>query len=230
MDAQVRALMALARAQVVKADESEPFGTPPTELPDLTAPERYVLADLTVWFASTDSVRGQELPYRLVAELMDLGIPNRAAVEAGKLGMPPALTGRNRHGSPGPSKDMTASRRVGWQEPGMRARFVLASATRLAQAILDDRFEAQLADERRYRDMHVAMGRKRRQAARRVDDAAKRSRDGWLVWRCAAKPEAVCAALDGRLFKPDNPPGAYPGAVHPSCRCHAEPWMGVSPG
>lgn len=225
-DANVRALMALARAQ---ATEAEPFGSLPGPLNKASGSEQMVINDLTAWFASTASVPGQELPYRLIAELMDLGIPHRAAVEAGRLAMPPPVTGRTRYGSPTSRDGMSAARRVAAQEPGMRAQFVLASARRLAEAITDDRLTAQLADEQRFRDMHVAMGRKRRQAARQVDDAAGKSRDGWMVWRCGDHPEARCAALRNRLFTVNNMPG-IPGAMHLNCECWSEPWGGISPG
>lgn len=211
VDATVRALMALARAKAAGTDAD-------------------LLADLADWFGSQPAIAATELPDDLIAKLVARGYTRKAVMEAGRLASSPSMSGRSRYGSPAPKDDMTAARRVAVDEPRLRAQFVIASSHRLTEAEAEDRLSAQLADEQRYRDMHVAMGRKRRQAARQVDDAAKRSRDGWLVWRCAAKPEAVCAALDGRLFKPDNPPGAYPGAVHPSCRCHAEPWMGVSPG
>jgi hypothetical protein len=229
MEARVRALMAVARAQTMKGADSEPFGSLPGQGKSLTVPEQSAVSDLTAWFASTKSVPGQQLPDRLIADLVELGIPRRAAVEAGRLAMPAPLTGRTGHGSPTPQEGMSAARRVAWQEPGMRALFVLNSARRLAQAIEDERLSAQLADEQRYRDAHVAMGRRRRQAARQLDDVASQSHDGWCVWRCAAKPEAVCAALEGRVFKASNPP-AIPGAVHMSCRCSAEPWAGPTPG
>lgn len=227
MNPRVRALMAVARAQTTKADP-EPFGFPAADIANLTGPEQAVVDDLTAWFASTRSVPGQELPNRFITELTDLGLPRRAAIEAGRLAMPPPLTGRTRYGSPGPLDDMSVARRVAWQEPGMRARFVLASSQRLARAIDEDREDAQLTDERRYRDDHVAMGRRRRQAARAMDEAAKESPNGWLVWRCGDNPEATCSALDGRAFPASLPP-AIAGAVHLHCRCHVEPWNGPTP-
>lgn len=208
VDAQVRALMAMARAKAA-ATSGEP------------------LQALTDWFASQPAIPATELPDDLVDELVARGLSRQAVIDAGKLASRPPLTGRSRYGSPSPRDGMTAVRRVASEEPGMRAQFVLASARRLTDA---DDFDDQLAVEQRYRDMHVALGRKRRQAARQVDAAESQSLAGWLVWRCAAKPEARCAALEGRLFTPDNPPGAYPGAVHVSCRCHAEPWNGPTPG
>lgn len=232
--------MALARARVAKTStiqpldtaEPEPFGPLPYQVDGYTEAERAVVNALTAWFASTRAVPGQELPYRLIAELMELGIPQRAAVEAGRLAMPPPLTGRTRHGSPGPLDDMTAARRVAWREPGFRARFLLNSARRLTEAITEDRLDTQLDLERRWRDAHVTMGRRRRQAARQADQVAQDSHSGWLVWRTGGPdPCGTCASLAGRLFTRDNPPdGTYPGAVHPACRCRAESWAGARPG
>lgn len=208
VDTQVRALMAVARAKAAAAS-----GEP--------------LQALTEWFASQPAISATELPDELVDELVAHGFSRQAVIDAGKMASHPPLTGRSRYGSPSPKDGMTAVRRIASEEPGMRAQFVLAGAQRLTDA---DDFAEQLAAEQRYRDMHAALGRKRRRAARQVDDAESQSHSGWLVWRCAAKPEARCAALEGRLFTPDNPPGVYPGAVHVSCRCHAEPWNGPTPG
>lgn len=209
-DAHVRALIALARAKAAVGDPS-------------------LLERLTRWFASPEAITATDLPDDLIAALVADGYTREAAVEAGKLASYPPLSGRTRHGSPGRKDDMTALRRVATEEPGMRAQFVLASAQRLTDADTDGGLSDQLKDEQRFRDMHVALGRKRRQAARQVDEATSRSRDGWLVWVCAEKPEARCKALEGRLFTADNPPGAYPGAVHISCRCSAAPWSGPTP-
>lgn len=187
------------------------------------------LRALTDWFASRDAIAATELPERLIDELVARGLDRQAVIDAGRLACDPPMTGRSRHGAPKPRGGMNAVRRVASEEPRMRAQFVLASARRLAEAEVEDRFSEQLVNEKRYRDMHVALGRKRRQAARQADEAASQSRAGWLVWRCAAKPEARCKALEGRVFHVDNPPGAYPGAVHLSCKCHSDPWMGPTP-
>lgn len=190
-----------------------------------------LLADLTDWFGSQPAIAATELPDELVAKLVARGYTHQAVMAAGELASSPSMSGRSRYGSPAPRDDMTAVRRVAVDEPRMRAQFVIASAHRLTEAEAADRFSAQLEAEQRYRDMHVALGRKRRQAARQADEAAGESAGGWLVWRTAAKPEAICRALSGRIFKPDNPPGGlYPGAAHISCKCHAEPWAGPTPG
>lgn len=212
MDATVRALMALARAKAATSDAD-------------------LLADLTDWFGSQPAIAATELPDDLVAKLVARGYTHQAVMEAGRLASSPSMSGRSRYGSPAARDGMTAVRRVGVEEPRLRAQFVIASAHRLTEATADDRFSAQVEDEQRYRDMHVAMGRKRRQAARQADQAASESPGGWLVWRTAAKPEAICRALSGRIFSPDNPPGGlYPGAAHLNCKCHVEAWTGATPG
>lgn len=221
MDATVRALMALARAKAATVqDEDDDHHRAAAVL---------LLAALAAWFGSRPAISSTELPGELIARLVAYGFTHRAAVEAGKLASYPPLTGRGRYGSPQPVPDMTTARRVASEEPEMRAEFVVASADRLTEAEATDSLEQQLEAERRYRDMHVAMGRRRRWAAQRLDEVTAKATSGWMVWRCGTHPEAVCAALRGRIFPVDNPPG-LPGAMHLNCQCWAEPWGGPAPG
>jgi SPP1 gp7 family putative phage head morphogenesis protein len=207
--ATVRALMALARAQVTKAR--------PTQLE--------VLARLTAWFASKEAIHASQLPDGLIDALVALGLDRQAVTKVGEMVLGNPLSGRSRHGSPAPFEGMPATRRVAAQEPRMRARYVLAAARRLTQGLADRRYNVALDAEQRYLDAHVAAGRKRRAVARRVDELGGEGHV--LVWRTAGDERVTpeCRALEGRLFTAENPPGGQlPGAVHPRCRCHAEQW------
>jgi len=217
-EARTRALMALAQARLLTKAVSS----------GITA----LIALLTVWYASPAAITAAELPERLVDALVAYGLDRQSVIEAGRLTCHPALTGRTRHGSPLPRADMTTARRVATEEPELRARFTLAAAQRLTDASDDlDLFEKALAREQVYLAQHVAAGRKRRAAARRLDDIAAQSTTGWLVWRTVMDKDTTpdCAALNGRLFTLDNAPG-LPGAQHFRCRCRADVWGGVAPG
>lgn len=209
----VRALMALARAKAA----------------DPIASQAQVLTALTEWFASPTAITATDLPPELIDALVNIGIDHKAALVAADRVLSKPMTGRSRHGAPAPLPNMTATRRIASEEPEMRAMFLLASARRLTQALIDGAYTQALENEQRFLDMHVAAGRNRRKAARRVDDIA---RDGQvLVWRAVMDDRTTpdCAALDGRLFTADHPPGGvYPGAKHIRCRCRASAWG--SPG
>lgn len=218
MDATTRALMALARAkssqpllQLNKVDQSIPLI------------ETNLIHSLTAWFASPDAVKATELPEYVVDLLVASGIKREIAVQVGVMALSKPMSGRTGHGAPEVHDHMTAMRRVASEEPMMRALYVLAASRRLTDAFQDDAFNAALTRENRYLDMHVAAGRNRRRAARKVDALGAQL----LVWRTREdnRVEARCAALDRRLFTIDNPPGGvYPGAAHPSCRCYPQVW------
>lgn len=202
--------MALARAHIVKANT-----------PDVPT--------LAVWFGSPAAITAEQLPPAMVAQLMALGIPARAAREAGALGLSVRLTGRTKYGSPVATDGMTVLRRVSSEEPTMRARYVLAAARRLAQAIAGDDYDAALKREQNYLSLHVEAGRKRRAAAALVDAVLKHSVTGFLRWNTQqdSRVDSKCRALEGRLFTADHlPDGQIPGAVHPRCRCFATAWGG----
>lgn len=212
--AAVRALMGLARAHVTTK---------------AAVNERAVLAALTAWFGSKDAIKATQLPDNLIKMLVSIGIDVGVAKKVGHMVLVRPLSGRSRHGAPAPYTGMPATRRVASEEPEMRARYVLAATQRLTEAIADDTYPQALSNEQRFLNMHVAAGRNRRQAARRVDDIGGNGQV--LVWRTAgdSRVESACRALEGRLFTASNPPsGVYPGAVHSRCRCHAETWG--SPG
>lgn len=215
-EATVRALMAIARAKTASAFAQ----LNKVDLFSQIVYEGRVLDALTTWFASKDAVGATELPRAVVDELVANGIKREIAEQVGEMVLAKPMTGRTRHGAPSPQDDMTAMRRVASEEPSMRAQFVLAACKRLSLA---ESSPAALRNERRYLDMHVAAGRGRRAAAKKVDAIHAPV----LVWRTQedAKVEARCAMLDHRLFTADNPPnGTYPGAVHPQCRCYAVAW------
>lgn len=215
-EAAVRALMAIARAKA-----SSPYAQlNKVDLFSQIVYEGKVLDALTTWFASPDAIGATELPAEVVGELVANGIKREIAVEVGEMVLAKPMTGRTRHGAPSPQDQMTAMRRVASEEPSMRAQYVLAACKRLSLA---EDYSVALTKERRYLDMHVAAGRGRRVAAKKVDalDAPI------LVWRTQEdnKVEARCAMLDHRLFTVENPPGGvYPGAVHTHCRCYAVAW------
>lgn len=204
-----RALAALAKARahsnkLLKAHSSE------------TA----VLAALTAWFGSKDSISADELPTRLVDMLVELGLDRDSIITIGEMATVKSLSGRTSQGSPEIANDMSVTRRVAADEPYMRAMYVLAAAKRLSKA---DNYDSALSAEKTYLASHVSAGQNRRRAAKKVDDLG----DQVLVWRTVMdeKTTPECAAADGRLFTADKlPNGMIPGAVHARCRCHAEPW------
>ncbi|HEX4395174.1 MAG TPA: hypothetical protein VH084_27120 [Mycobacterium sp.] len=223
-EARVRALMAVARAHVssvaaelVKFDTASPLNDQSVAM--------YVL---TSWFASKEAIAAVDLPEDVLEVLVSVGVNREAAIEIGKLILAKPLSGRSRYGTPSAFTGMGALRRVATEEPEYRAAYLLASARRLTEAKALGDYAHALEKERRYLDMHVAAGRGRRAAAKKVDDVSE-SEGPLLVWRTRqdSRVDPRCAMLEGRLFTADNPPdGVYPGAVHPRCRCWAVGWGG----
>lgn len=233
-EATVRALMAVARARAVGAGAGLRAELNKFDQRGILAEEARVLEALTEWFASRDAIAATELSAEMIDELVSIGVGRQAAITIGAMVMSRPLTGRSRHGSPSSYEGMPANRRVASEEPEYRAAYVLAASRRLTAALIadvteDDAYARALKKERRYLGMHVAAGRNRRRAARKVDQVSKD--DGpLLIWRTQgdSRVESECAALEGRLFTADNPPdGIFPGAAHPRCRCFAESWGGV---
>lgn len=198
--------MALARAHATKATTGD------------------VTSSLAAWFGSPAAINATRLPSDLVAELVALGISERAARKAGALALAVRLTGRSRYGSPTPYVGMPLTRRVAGEEPDLRARYVIAAARRLTE----DNSDAAVKREANYLAQHVAAGRRRRAAAALVDAVAKHSATGYMRWNTRHDNRVTpdCAALEGRLFTIDNPPG-IPGAMHMRCRCYATAWGGT---
>lgn len=215
-DARARALVALARAKAALATPNLSKANPATT-------EAELLERLAEWFASPDAIHASALPGALVDGMVGIGIDRTAAVTAGQMVLGRPMSGRTRAGSPEPTEPMSATRRVASGEPQMRAQYVLAAARRLTQARADDRYSDGLSAENRYLDQHIAAGRNRRAAAQALDEVGKDNE--LLVWRTAGDSRVTpeCRALEGRIFTVDNPP-AIPGAVHPKCRCYAEPF------
>lgn len=217
-EVQVRALMALARAKALTFAE-----------PDQQGQDHHGgFPVLAAWFGSKAAIHAASLPADLVDELVEFGLNRRAVEFAGELALAHPLSGRTRAGSPEPKPDMTTTLRVAAEEPEMRARFVLASAQRLTEALGDDTFDPAAKKEERYATAHAAAGRNRRVAAKALDEVNVKS-GPWLVWRTAGddRVEGICRGLAGRIFTAANPPGGLiPGAVHTHCRCHAEGWGG----
>jgi SPP1 gp7 family putative phage head morphogenesis protein len=122
---------------------------------------------------------------------------------------------------------MTAAQLVSSQEPGWRARYTLAAARRLAAGMENGDYSAALARERAYRAAHIAAGKNRRAAARKLDVLGREHDGELLIWRTRRDDRVSldCQLLDGRVFPADSPPdGQIPGAVHPRCRCYAVPY------
>lgn len=218
MEASVRALMALARAELLKVNQHHQL-----------AGETALLAALTLWFGSKDAIAATELPDDLVTQLTEAGLNHQVVTTVGRMVLNKPLSGRSRYGAPSPFDGMLATRRVASEEPEMRAQYLLAAARRLSAALAGGTYAAALIMERRYLQMHVVVGRGRRAAARAVDAVAEKHPNRLLVWHTQqdTRVESRCAALEGRLFTVGNPPGGeYPGAVHPRCRCYATAWGG----
>src|ERR1700744_655519 len=210
-DAQVRALMALARA---KADTAVD--------PDRDQKHRHdLLPILAVWFGSKTAIGATQLPEVLIQELVNTGISRQAVETAGRIVLRHPLSGRTGSGSPKPGG--SAAQTVASQEPEMRAQYLLAAAERLDEALAEGDGAKAVANEERYAAQHVAAGQNRRRAAKKLDELAVNS--PVLRWKAVMdkRPTPDCAALNGRLFLASSPP-AIPGAVHPRCRCSAEPY------
>lgn len=188
----------------------------------MTQGEAAAVVALALFFASTAAVHATLLPALLVRRLMGLGLTARAVQTAGRMTLEPALTGRNRHGSPvsrfGPQ---TMVRRMAAEEPTMRARYLLAAAKRLTKASAQGLFTSGLKRERVYLDAHRRAGQRRAAAARAYDKVVKGHE--FLRWsaRMDSRTTADCAALNGRIWHVEKPPFPPPGAVHIHCRCVA---------
>lgn len=115
-----------------------------------------------------------------------------------------------------------------------RASFFVHAAKRVQAAIVAARSQDEpvmaairdaLATERKYMSQHIAASTGRVQAATAVDGMAAVHGDllGWKTW-LDDRTSAGCRRADGSNFSASRPPvveghAAYPGAVHPYCRC-----------
>lgn len=209
-----RALLTLARAKAATSDNNAHADH---------AAQTALLALLAAWFASPNSITATELPPGLIDALVAIGIDHKVAVQVGEMVAVKPLPGRSRAGAPSKTSDMSARARLASEEPRLRAEYVLAAARCLTVAIQGDNYDQAVRNEQRYLDAHVAAGQNRQRAAKRVDRVSEQT--PVMVWRTAGDDRVTpeCAAMEGRLFTVKNPPGIYPGAVHPRCRCRAEP-------
>lgn len=181
--------------------------------------------ELAAFLSSPAAIKADRLPANLIRLLVAAGVRQSAARSAGRIGLALPMTGRSRHGAPKPFPGMPTVRAVAALEPELRARFIVASALRLDAAAKVRGLVSALKLERWFAHLHLLAGRKRKAAAARLDAAASRSSNGWLVWRTVMDKHttSTCAALNGRLFHVSDPPG-LPGAMHMRCRCSAAPW------
>lgn len=203
MNANVKALMALARADVLR------------RAGDL---DRAVVAAVAGWFGAPPTGESQ-LPGDLLSLLTGLGISESAAAEVGAMTAKVPVAGRTADGSPVFVRGMSAVERVASDEPTMRARYVVNASWRLSEAFDD----VALRNEFRYLNDHLAAGENRRAAAKQIDAHGKRV----LRWVTAGDDlvHPDCRRLEGRLFTATNlPDGLVPGGVRVGCRCAAEPW------
>jgi F like protein len=203
-----------------------PLADPYVYQPDqgLSPVEEAVIAASAAYLATSAAVKAVALPTVLVSRLVALGLSTRAVRAAGRLVLDPPLTGRTRWGSPTRRfGKQTMVRRMAAQEPVMRARYLLAAAKRLTDAIVAGEFTAGLARERRYLDLHRKAGVRRAKVAREYDRVARGHR--FLRWQAVMddRTTADCAARNGSRWSVDNPIFPPPGAAHVACRCVAVP-------
>jgi SPP1 gp7 family putative phage head morphogenesis protein len=211
--------MALARAKSVV------FAEPTYNQQPQQRQRRDIVPILAAWFGSKAALKATVLPEEILAELASIGIGHTAAIQAGQIVLRHPLSGRTGAGSPEAGTGAPAARMVAAEEPEMRAEFLINSAERLQEALAVGDYDKAVAKEERYAEQHVAAGQNRRRAAKRLDQLAATSR--MLVWRAVIDKRTTpdCAVLNGRIFLASAPPG-IPGAMHPACRCKAEPWSG----
>ena len=119
-----------------------------------------------------------------------------------------------------------------------RAQFFLSACQRVQQAIVAarsrnepvmDAVRAAITAEQRFMSQMIAMAQRRVSASSAVDGAASTYGD-LLGWNTVidARTSQGCRDANGKSFYADHPPviegsPAYPGSVHPHCRCFAGP-------
>jgi SPP1 gp7 family putative phage head morphogenesis protein len=119
-----------------------------------------------------------------------------------------------------------------------RAQFFIAAARRVQAAIVSARSQDQpvmqairdaLTAEQKYMRQHVAASTQRIQAGSAVDGMAA-TYGNLLGWRAHLdeRTSPGCRRADGKSFYANRPPiiegaPAYPGSVHPHCRCSPGP-------
>lgn len=161
---------------------------------------------------------GARLKRRLVDEL---GLSPKAVDKASELAL--ALV------QPPPAPyDFTTTTvaRVQAEAPNLVAQYLVNSAQRLDSAQRHGQYDAAARLEDIYAGQAKAAAANRLDAAKALDLSAASSPTGYLRWvaKHDDRVDPECAALDGTIFTIDNLPGGkMPGAVHPNCRCTAQP-------
>ena len=207
--------------------------------------QRRLLVALTALLAAGYSA--QVLTPRLRTLLAPLGLSPAAITAALRLATtrPPAGTGtavqlRVAVSNTRPGARPQAVARQVQAEPGMRARYLLASAERIDRTLKAtpapivpapgqgpaDLLDRALGAEQRYLQQHLDAQRRRLAAAGMVQQA--QAQHGLILgWRTQrdSKVTPDCAALDGSNFRADTQPAAgWPGALHGgTCRCYPGP-------
>jgi SPP1 gp7 family putative phage head morphogenesis protein len=195
---------------------ADPAGDP--QQAQHTGAEEAAVAALAAYLATGAALRTASLPIGLVRQITALGIPEpavrAAAVLAHSSGALPRLgTG-------------TAATRTAETEPTLRARYLLAAATRLGEAAGNGfpmRTAARREEPRAHQ--HRAAAEARAYAAVNADQVAAHH-GPQLRWAAVmdAHTDPACRDLNGVVFDVGSPPGGvYPGAQHPNCRCTAVP-------
>jgi SPP1 gp7 family putative phage head morphogenesis protein len=183
-----------------------------------TGAEEAAVAALAAYLATGAALRTASLPIGLVRRVTALGVPGpavrAAAVLAHSSGAPPRLgTG-------------AAARKTAETEPTLRARYLLAAATRIGEDASSGAplRTAARSEEPRQRQ-HRAAAEARAYAAVQADRVAAHH-GPQLKWSAVmdAGTDPACRELHGVVFDIAAPPGgSYPGARHPNCRCRAVP-------
>lgn len=188
----------------------------------LNPAEKAAVAAIAAYLATRAAVSAVRLPGALVGRLTALGLSQRAVRLAGRMTLEPALTGRNRWGSPTRpdvgSDTISAARLVASDEPMWRARYLLNAAKRLTTALTVGDLAQAVKREKRYLSQHRAAGLDRRAGAKQVDQVLARTSSPYLVWVGGTCDE--CRPLDGQVFRVGATP-LPPRHLH--CHCSVRP-------
>lgn len=181
---------------------------------------------LAAWLAGQSLVSALKVPARIAALVGGLGIELVALVAAIRLTLqaPPARRTR-KPGNPtgsGPAARLTAR-----LEHQRRAMYILNAARRITAVAKTGpgtkrgRLRTAVRRERRYLNQHLAARRRRARIAADIDAIVAES-GPMLTWvtKLDGRVTPDCAALHGRVFHVDRPPGGlFPGQRHVKCRC-----------
>lgn len=195
---------------------------PPTDPPDqgLSATEQATIAAVAVVLMA--GLGAAQAAHYLKALLSPLGLPAWAVSAVVSLAYP-ALGATVPQAQPGTARGFVA--RTEWAR---RAAYLVNAVRRVSAGAID--LERALERERTYLAQHLDAGRRRRDAAQRVDEAAAVHGPvlGWYAVRDRITTP-ICRAAHGRNFLAARPPTiGYPGFLHGgACRCQpGPPWPG----